>query len=83
MSDTTTIRVSHQTHCHLKALAKESGEPLATVLEKAVDAYRRQRMLEETNAFYAELRKDPQRWAEEMKERQLWETTLMDGLEEY
>lgn len=78
----TTIRVSQKTHRDLQELADESGESLTSIVDKAIEAYRRQRMLEETNAFYAELRQDPKRWAEEMEERRLWEATLMDGLEE-
>jgi hypothetical protein len=31
-------------------------------------------------AAYAALRADPDAWAEELAERALWDTTLMDGL---
>ena len=35
----------------------------------------------ELNAGYAELKKDPEAWAEELAEEALWDRTLMDGLE--
>ncbi len=34
----------------------------------------------ETNAAYAELRANPEAWAEELAERKVWEATLVDGL---
>ena len=46
----------------------------------AEEAYRRRRMLEQTNAAYAALRADPQRWAEELEERAAWDATLADGM---
>ncbi len=39
-------------------------------------------MIEQSNAAYAEMRKDPVAWQEELDERALWEVTLMDGLED-
>jgi hypothetical protein len=33
------------------------------------------------NAGYAELRADPEAWAELEAERRLWDATLMDGLD--
>ena len=34
------------------------------------------------NEAYARLHDDPVAWAEELAERRLWDTTLMDGLED-
>jgi hypothetical protein len=34
-----------------------------------------------TGRVYAALRADTEAWAEELKERKLWEATLMDGLD--
>lgn len=52
------------------------------VLDQALELYRRQRILEETNAAYAALRADPAAWAEVEAERRAWDATLADGLEE-
>ena len=38
--------------------------------------------LDEVNAAYARLRADPRAWEEELAERQLWDRTLADGLED-
>jgi hypothetical protein len=51
------------------------------VLAKALEAYRRQCILEKANAAYAALRADPETWEEEQQERQVWDITLADGLE--
>jgi mRNA interferase MazF len=51
------------------------------VLAEAVEAYSRQLLLERTNAGYASLRADPERWREEVEERALWEATLSDDLD--
>jgi len=81
-TDTTTIRVSEKTRATLRNLARDSGEPIQAVAEKAVELYRRQRLLEQTNAAYAQLRSDP---AERRALDDEWATldgTLMDGLED-
>ena len=75
---TTTVRLAEATRATLRELAKQSGEPMGVILEKAVEAYRRQRLFEQANAAYAALRSDPEAWAEEQDERGAWEGTLAD-----
>lgn len=77
----TTVRIAPETHSKLKELAEHIGESMPTVLERAVEAYRRQQFLEEANRAYAALRTDPQAWAEELEERRAWDATLADGLD--
>lgn len=76
----TTVRVSEETHAALRRLAHETHEPLPRVIARAVELYRRQRLLDETNAAFAALRADPQAWGVEQEERSAWEITLSDGL---
>jgi len=76
----TTVRVTKETREALRELSEQAGESMQEVLARAVEAYRRQRMLEETNAAYAALRSNPEAWREEQEERQAWEATLGDGL---
>jgi len=76
------IRVPDATHRMLKELAADSGEQMQDILVEAVEALRRRRMLERTNAAYAELRQDPVAWQAELDERRVWDVTLADGLEE-
>jgi predicted transcriptional regulator len=79
---TTTIRVSLRTRDLLQELAQTSGSSMQAVLEQALEQYRRQQLLEETNAAYAALRAAPEAWAGLEQERLAWEQTLADGLEE-
>jgi hypothetical protein len=52
------------------------------LLEKAIESYRRQCILEESNRAFAALRADHKAWNEEEKDRRMLEVTLLDGLEE-
>ena len=76
------VRVTKQTHQQLAALARANGLSMQTILDRAVEAYRRQSFLEALNCDFAALRAQPEKWAEEMEERTLWEQTVADGLEQ-
>jgi predicted transcriptional regulator len=77
-----TVRITPTAHRTLKDLADQTGEPMTVVLEKALEAYRRRKFLEDCNRAYAELKADPKAWAEELKERETWDAALADGLED-
>jgi hypothetical protein len=79
---TTTIRVSTRTRDLLQELARQSGVSMQSVLEYALEQYRRQQLLEATNAAYATLQTDAAAWAELERERMDWDQTLADGLED-
>ena len=53
---------------------------MQSLLEEAVEALRRRRFLEETNAAFASLRKSPAAWTALRAERKEWDATLLDGL---
>ena len=76
-----TIRIRESSYRILKELAEQTGQTMMDVLDKALDAYRRKLFFEQMNAGYAELRADPQAWAEHLAERKRWDATLMDGLD--
>jgi predicted transcriptional regulator len=65
----------------LQEMAQWSGRPVTEVLEGAIEAEYERRFWDAVNAGYAAMRADPQVWAEELAARQVWETTLMDGLD--
>ncbi|MBD2692854.1 hypothetical protein [Anabaena catenula] len=44
---------------------------------------KRKQFLLAANKAYAELRNNPELWQDELAERELWEQTLNDGLEEF
>lgn len=77
-----TVRLPDPTRVILKELADQTGEPIQVIVARAVEAFRRQRILELTNAAYAALHADESAWQEEMAEREDWDGTLADGLED-
>lgn len=80
--ESTTVRVRKETRELLRNLSVQTGEPMHTVMAKALEAYRRQRILDQANRAYSALRKDPKAWRELEEERKEWEVTLSDGLED-
>ncbi len=75
------ILLSEKSALALQAISAQTGEPVAVVLEKAIEHYRRQAFLDAANASYAALRADPEAWEEELAERRALAGTLMDGLD--
>ncbi len=76
------VSMREETLNTLRDLAQRSGRPVETVLVAAVEAYRRQFLLEETNNAFAALRRDPVAWQDEQMERAAWDITIADGIEE-
>src|SRR5712692_6618979 len=64
-----TVCISEVSHQLLKELAEQTGQTMMDVLDKALDAYRRKVFFEQLNAGYAELRSDPEAWAEHLATR--------------
>ncbi len=81
VAETTTIRVSRQTHRKLSELARSSGRSTQEVVERALELYRREQLLEATNHAYAVLRENTVAWNDLVAERGEWDATLSDGLE--
>jgi hypothetical protein len=75
-----TVRVSKPTHRTLRQLAKEAGQSMQTVLDVAVEEYRRKQFLVQANRTYQALRDNPKAWALELAERRAWDQTLLDDL---
>jgi len=77
----TQVRISSTTHQTLRHLSAEVGESMQTIIEEAVEQYRRRRFLEGLNQDFKALKEDEQAWQEELAERALWDNTLLDGVE--
>jgi hypothetical protein len=76
------VRIKPATHLKLRQLAKQAGESMPDTLDRAVDGLYRKQWLEGLAEDYARLRTDKKAWAEELKERALWDKSLADGLED-
>ena len=75
------MRVKEHVHAQINELAKEMDESIQNVIEEAIEAFRRQRMIDAHNRAYAALRADPERWKAELAEREVWDEAVADGLE--
>ena len=78
---TTTIRVNEETRDALRALAASTGEPMARLVERAVEHLRAEEFFAGLDHAYDRLRADASASAEEAAERKEWEATLADGLD--
>lgn len=78
----TSIRIGEHALAVLRELARKRRQPMQTVLNEAIESYRRQKFLEEANTAFAALRSDPEAWQEEQQERDLWDRAGEDGLEQ-
>ncbi len=77
----TQLRVNETTHNVVKNLAREFGESMQSIVEKAVERYKRELFLESLNQDFRRLREDKAAWKIELEERRLWENTSLDGSE--
>ncbi len=77
-----TITIGESARNILHEISQQEKSPIQTVLENAIENYRRQYVLTQTNKAYAKLRNHPKAWEAEIKERRDWENTLSDGLED-
>ena len=77
-----TERISSAKREQLRQMAAWTGESMHALLEQAIERYRRELFLAKANEAFAALKGDPAAWDEEIAEREEWQITLGDGLEE-
>ena len=75
-----TIRISKESKQALRELADRDDVSMQDVLARAIEKYRRDRIMEAFNAGYARLRNDSTAWKAEQDERAEWNKP--DGLDE-
>jgi len=68
-SKSTTIRVTNQARDTVREIAEITGKRQQEVVGEAVEAYRRQVLLETANEAYADLRSNKEGWQAELEER--------------
>jgi hypothetical protein len=77
---TPNVRISPRTHELLRQLAEEEQQSMQSVLDTALERYRRDRFLRAANADFAALKADGKAWKQELHDRELWEKTVADGI---
>ncbi len=60
---TTTVRISRESHSRLVALSEQTGQPLTSTVEDAIEALITQRFALETVRQLDDLRAEPAAWA--------------------
>jgi len=76
------VRIYDKTYKILNEIAGQTGKSKQEILDKAIEEYRRKEFIMEANKAYAVLRNNSEKWQEETKEREEWDATLEDGLED-
>ncbi|MDQ2743598.1 MAG: toxin-antitoxin system protein [Chloroflexota bacterium] len=66
----------------MRQLAEESGQSIQTVIDQAINVYRREQFFASLDAAYDRLWNDPVARAEELAERTLLEGSVADDLDE-
>jgi hypothetical protein len=74
------VPVSERSRQTLEELSRYGDEPVQTVLDRAVEEYRRRHFLERVHLAFGSLREDTVAWGEMQAEQRAWEGTLTDGL---
>ncbi|WP_187147303.1 ribbon-helix-helix protein, CopG family [Caldicellulosiruptor saccharolyticus] len=78
---TTTVRVDVETYKSLKKLSEQLNQPMQKIIQEAIAEYKKKILLSATAKAFATLKENSRMWQDEVEERQLWETTLQDGIE--
>lgn len=81
MPASTTVRVTPETREQLARLAKAWGLTTAELIAELARRAEEDTLLDRMNAHYQTLQEDPGEWQAHVRERELWESTLLDGLE--
>ena len=77
----TTVRVSESTHALLRELAVRTDRPMSTVIEAALEEYRRRLFWSLADREFQELRAETAAWQEHQEELAVWEAAAGDGLD--
>ena len=77
----TNIQISARSLDVIRQISERKGLDVSEVLDCAVETYRREVLLDETSMAFHALKENAEAWVEELNERELWETSIGDGLE--
>lgn len=82
VKNTTSVRITRETHEKLQGMAEADGVSLTDELDRIIEEQRRQRLFDQADRAYTSLQEDEEAWAEAQQEREELEGTLADGLED-
>jgi hypothetical protein len=80
-TDLPAIRVSRAVYERIRGMVQENHETLGAVIARLVRQEEERQFWAQVNADFDALRADPEAWAEEVRERALWEWTPINELE--
>lgn len=83
MAATSLIRVSSETRDKLAKIAELQHSSIGEVVEVAVTKMERELFWKNYREAFEKLRADPVEWAAYQAELDVWDSTLMDGLEDF
>jgi hypothetical protein len=76
------VRISEPAHRVLRELSERQGISMQSLLDEAIERLRREIFLAQTNDAFAALKNNPKAWQQEQEEREIWERTLQDGVDD-
>jgi len=76
------VRMRNRDHDVLKELAEVTGESMSDLLRQAVEELRRKHFLYGLADDFEALKVRERSWREETEEREAWDSTLQDDLED-
>lgn len=79
---TTTIRISTGARDDLTRLAELEGSSVGHLVERLIAEHNRKKFIEGLAEDFRRLQSDPEAWQFYQNEVALWDSALMDGLEE-
>jgi hypothetical protein len=82
MASTALIRVDTKTRDLLAKMAEQDQTSIGEMVTSLTNKAERERFWKSARDGYARLKADPEAWTEYQAEISLWDSTLMDGLEE-
>jgi hypothetical protein len=81
--DTTSIRIERRTHERLRQMAKSERRSMTQIVGEAIAKYEEELFWRKAREGYERLNADPEDRAAYDAEMALWDTALMDGLEDF
>lgn len=74
-----TTRIFDTDHTLLQELAVQTGKQHQEIIHEALEAFHRDRMLDDINSAFARVKRDDRAWREEQAERTVWDGAAAGG----